>query len=114
MRDKSTGWYALPGNEKKVVCRSFEVAMPTRVNQRLIEEAQKREPQARTASGTALVVVKNPLVEEAYAKLNLRFRSIKGFGAYDSGGRAAGRAAGDRVRFDRPVGDPSAKRLPGI
>ena len=59
---------------------------------------------AQTGSGTALVVVKNAVVTEAFAKLGLKFRgSLSGKSVRDVGAYMAGRAAGDRVNLNRPV-----------
>ena len=85
---------------------SFMIGMAHRINERLIQMAMDLEPKAKTASGTALVVVKNAVVKEAFDALNLHFmRSAdKGPRASDSAAYHAGRAAGDRVGLNRPVG----------
>jgi hypothetical protein len=93
---------------------AYRVGMATRIDNRLLEEARNKDAAARTGSGTALVLVKAPVIEKALAKLDLHFsRShMSGMSARDSAAYAAGVAAGDRVNLSRPVGaDPSAPRL---
>jgi hypothetical protein len=92
---------------------SFRLGMAGRVNARLIEMAIALEPVAKTASGTALVVVKGALVADAFAKLGLRFnhtskaKQVRDFEAWLAGGEA-----GDRVNLNRPVGAAApARRL---
>lgn len=83
---------------------SFQVGMAIRLNERLVQMAIDLEPKAKTASGTALVVVKNAVVKEAFDKLGLHFaRASSGPRASDSAAYEAGRAAGDRVNLNRPV-----------
>lgn len=77
----------------------FETGMATRVNERLIAMVEALEPVAKTASGSALVVVKNALVEEAFAKRGLKLKMNK-YTAFTS---IEGYKAGDKVRLDRPI-----------
>jgi hypothetical protein len=91
---------------------SFQVGMAYRINERLTQMAIDLEPTAKTGSGTALVVVKGALVDDAYAKLNLRLRSISGGPRNtDHAAYSAGRAAGDRVNLNRPVGSRAADKM---
>jgi hypothetical protein len=88
--------------------------MGSRINERLIALAAVLDNTAKTGSGTALVVVKNAVVDEAYGKLNLHFsgRRIGGMSVRDGAAYYAGREAGDRVNLDRPITTgPAAKRL---
>lgn len=103
----------LTQTEKRHAVWSYELGMATRINERLIAMAAALEPVAKTSDGTALVLVRNPLVDEAFAKLGIRFgRRSKGMSMHDYAAHAAGQAAGDRVNLNRPVGGTGAsKRL---
>lgn len=92
--------------------QSFQVGMARRVNQRLTDMAKDANATAKTSDGTALVVVKNAVVAEAYANLNLSFgRAPAGLRAFDHGAYHAGRAAGDRVNLSRPVSGAAQGRI---
>jgi len=91
---------------------SFQLGMATRINQRLLEMARELEPVAKTASGTALVVVRNAVVNAAYDALGLKFRgSYSGMSSRSSSARDAGRAAGNRVNLSRPINNANTRRL---
>ena len=97
---------------KGAIKSSFQVGMATRVNERLIQMAKDLEPKAKTASGTALVVVKNAVVNDAFGKLGIRLRSISsGPRATDGAAYSAGKDAGDRVNLNRPVGSNGPQKL---
>ena len=85
---------------------SFRVGMASRINARLIEMAAARDGAAKTGSGTALVVVKNAVVDAAFEKLGLQF--LRRGAGLDKGARRSSHArrsaAGDRVNLSRPVG----------
>lgn len=100
------------GTDMRQANTSFQVGMARRVNTRLIEMARELAPVAKTGSGTALVVVKNAVVNEAYNKLNLKFSGgLSGMSARDGAAYSAGRAAGDRVNLSRPIGGAAQRRL---
>jgi hypothetical protein len=102
----------LTPKQKRDACWSFELGMAQRVNDRLIAMAQALEPVAKTASGSALVVVRNAVVDEAFAKLNLRFTGrVSGMSNRDFAAYGSGHAAGDRVNLNRPVGSANTTRL---
>lgn len=86
--------------------RNFAMGCSQRISERLIEEAERRKQGDVTmATGTSLVVVKDKLVAREFDKLGLKLR--KTYSSYTHGGsrnaNAAGRAAGDRATFGRPV-----------
>ena len=70
--------------------------MAERINMRLIQMAREREPVAKMATGTALVVIKNRVVQEAFDRLELKF-----------GKGLCGRRAG-HPRREPPDGRPAA------
>jgi hypothetical protein len=74
--------------------------------------AKALEPTARTATGTALVVVKGAVVDAAFDRLGIRFNSVlHGPKARDASAYHAGIAAGDRVNLSRPVGGAAQGRI---
>jgi len=85
---------------------TFQLSMAVRINHRLKEMSQVANAAAMTATGTALVVVKNPMVTAAYSKATAGFRWVKvsGMSSWGGAARDAGRAAGDRVNLQRPIG----------
>lgn len=87
---------------------SFTVGMASRLNERLammIVANQYENQHVAKAKGTDLVVVKNQLVESAYATLGMKMkRGTSRTGAKSHNGYSAGRAAGDRVNITRGVG----------
>jgi hypothetical protein len=89
----------------------FRIGMAQRISRRLIEMAIAMEPVAKTASGTALVVVRNAVVDQAFRDLNLTFgrSSSRGYRVGDA--YAQGAAAGDKVSLNRPVGSTTRGRL---
>lgn len=97
------------------VSKSFQVGMGRRIGQRLHEMAQEANATAKTSSGTALVVVKNAVVADAYAALGLKLSGgLSGPRATNHAAWQAGRAAGDRVNLGRPVGTSGpAKQIGG-
>ncbi len=100
---------------RRNACSSFQVGMTCRINARLQEMAAALAPIAKTANGTALVVVKGALVKEAFDALHLRFSSSSrsGMPAGDGGAYLAGRAAGERVNLSRPVSSAGTRMIGG-
>jgi hypothetical protein len=83
---------------------SFQVGMARRINFRLLQMAREREPVAKTASGTALVVVKDRLVSDAFDRLGIKFgRGLAGMQWRSLDAYAAGQLAGDKVNLGRPI-----------
>jgi hypothetical protein len=84
---------------------SFEVGMAGRINERLTEMARALDETAKTANGTALVVVKNPIVTKAFNELGIHLsRGRTGRSVADGASYSAGKEAGDRTNLNRPVG----------
>jgi Protein of unknown function (DUF2786) len=93
-----------PPSERRVITRSFVEACCNRISDRLLELVE-RSKQARTSNGKELVVVKDAAIK-AYMKehdIHLRSCCIGGSSNINSAAQAAGRAAGDRASFGRPV-----------
>jgi hypothetical protein len=95
----------------KTLRRNFMLAMAARVAQRLDVMSAERERTAHTSTGTALVVVRNAVVNEFKA---LGFKLKRGSasrGRYNGDAHRAGRDAGDRVNITTGVGGSSKLSL---
>jgi hypothetical protein len=93
-----------PPGERRTVTRVFVEACCWRISDRLRELVSQTEA-ARTSNGRELVVVKGAAIK-AYMKdhdIHLRMCSGGGGRNDNEGARAAGRAAGERASFGRPV-----------
>lgn len=91
-----------PGTRRRLIT-GFVLGASNRISTRLVELARP----AATPNGRALVVAKNALITEAMAGLNLRQPRHRGrrvrLDAYE-----AGKSAGDRANFGRPVSGAAA------
>jgi hypothetical protein len=98
------------GVHGRTLRRSFNVAFAHRVVIRLKEMTAAREAAARTATGTALVVVRNAVVNEQFAKLGIRLQRGRST-RYRShaGAMSAGAAAGDRCNITSGVNGSSTR-----
>jgi hypothetical protein len=95
--------------------RSFQLGMAARVADRL--EAMHRQRDAHVAaqrsSGTALMLVKQQVVEEAFRDTKVRLVAAAGLNrARLTGAFRHGLSAGDRVNLNRPVADAGRPLLP--
>lgn len=95
--------------------RSFQQGMAARVADRL--DAMHRERDANVAAqrstGTALILVKQQVVDDAILETELRLVATAGLNrARLNGPFRHGLAAGDRVNLSRPVGDAGRPLLP--
>lgn len=91
---------------------SFQLGMARRINARLHDMARELEPVAVTATGTALVLVKNAVVNQAYDALGLKFRgSYAGMSNRSHSAYTSGQTAGNRVNLSRPVTTTSQPKL---
>lgn len=100
-------------NPGRGIKASFEVGMARRINDRLKEMAAVLAPVAKTATGSALVLVKDKVVKDYVSSLHLRLASgqMSGMRAGNGTAFAAGSIAGDRVNLSRPVNSNVAGRL---
>jgi hypothetical protein len=91
---------------------SFQHGMAARVAERLDAMRRDREAAVRSqrAAGTALMLVKHRVVEDAFRETNVRLVSMAAIGARPiASAYHQGWAAGDRVNLNRPVpGDAPA------
>lgn len=91
---------------------SFLIGMSSRINERLREIKAATSGEEIASTGRNLIVVKNAVVTEQFAKLNLNLRSnqtnrdVKNSSAF-----FAGREAGNKVGLHRPVGKSEQLKL---
>lgn len=101
------------GQNGRTLRKPFMVAMALRLSERIKAMATAREGTAITADGTSLTLVKNAVVDEQYRALGYQFTWSSAPRQYgNAAARAAGRAAGDRVKLIPGVGEtPRPKSL---
>jgi hypothetical protein len=93
-----------PPSERRVVMRSFVEVCCNRISDRMLELVE-RSKKARTSNGRELVVIKDAAIKQFMKEHHIRLRTCSGYSpsTFDVAARAAGRAAGDRATFGRPV-----------
>ena len=94
-----------PQKERRIIIRSFTEACCDRINERLLALIE-RSKAARTGNGRELVVVKDAAIKAFMKDNDIYLRSCSGGQAsstVNAAARAAGRAAGDRATFGRPM-----------
>ena len=95
--------------------RSFQQGMAARVADRLAEMHRERDANiaAQRSTGTALILVKHQVVEDAFRETEIRLVAAAGLSrARLNGAFRHGLAAGDRVNLNRPVGHAGRPLLP--
>jgi Protein of unknown function (DUF2786) len=94
--------------ERREVIRGFVLGCTERISQRL-DELCERSTAGATSNAKALVVVKNAAVQAKLDELGIALRNCSSScGAWDDSSYQAGRAAGDRATFGRPVSGRNA------
>jgi hypothetical protein len=90
--------------ERQIIIRSFVDACCERINDRLVELVM-RSRKACTSNGRELVVVKDAAIKAFMKEHDIHLRKYSGYSSsnVDTAAQAAGRAAGDRANFGRPV-----------
>jgi hypothetical protein len=93
-----------PQNERRVIIRSFTAACCERITDRLLALVE-RSKAARTSNGRELVVIKDAAIKAFMKDRGICLRTSSGYSpsTIDAAAQAAGRAAGDRATFGRPV-----------
>ncbi len=105
----------LRGTSLRHASRSFQHGMAARVTHRLDQMHRERTAHvaAHRSSGTALILIKQQVVEDAFRETDIRLVSVPGLRhARVDGAFRHGLVAGDRVNLNRPVGDASRPLLP--
>jgi hypothetical protein len=93
-----------PKSERRIVMRSFVEGCCDRITDRLLELVE-RSKTARTSNGRELVVVKDAAIKGFMKEHDIHLRSccMGSSSNINAAAQAAGRAAGDRASFGRPV-----------
>lgn len=93
-----------PKSGRRVIIRSFTAACCDRINDRLLALVE-RSKAARTSNGRELVVIKDAAIKAFMKEHDIHLRSccMGSSSNVDAAAQAAGRAAGDRASFGRPV-----------
>ncbi len=105
--------YAARTQPPQAVLRSFRYGYADRVSKRLDAMAQEREAtiaaQQAARAGTALVLVKQSIIQEKFRSLGINLRSVSATATVrDRGAYGHGAAAGGRVGLHTPVGGGAA------
>jgi hypothetical protein len=94
--------------ENREGIRGFVLGCTDRISQRL-DELCAQSTAVATSNATALVVVKGQAVQAKLDELGIKFSSCSSScSTWDSSSYAAGKAAGDRASFGRPVSGRNA------
>jgi hypothetical protein len=99
-----------PKAERRVIVRSFVEACCERISHRLIELVE-RSKAARTSNGRELIIVKDALIKSYMKAHDIRLATCRGGSGpstVNAAAAAAGRSAGDRASFGRPVSGAGA------
>jgi hypothetical protein len=93
-----------PQSERRIIIRTFTEACCERIGDRLIELVEQSKA-ARTGNGRELVVIKTAAIKAFMKEHKIHLRACGGYSScnIDHAAQTAGRAAGDRASFSRPV-----------
>jgi uncharacterized DUF497 family protein len=95
----------LGGHELRAACTSFARGMAGRLDERLeaMHQAREEKVAAQRPTGTALMVVKTSVVEEAFRASKIRLVSARSATVREDGAYRQGYAAGERINLGRPL-----------
>jgi hypothetical protein len=102
------------GVRLRLASASFQHGVVARVSERLdaMHRAREAAVHAQRSTGTALVVAKHRVIEDAFRDTDVRLVSMRATGRrVISSAFRAGRTAGDRVNLNRPVPRDSLRQL---
>jgi Protein of unknown function (DUF2786) len=93
-----------PQSERRTIMRSFTASCCERIVDRLLALVE-RSKAARTSNGRDLVIVKDAAIKAFMKEQGIHLRTCSGYSPsnVNTAAQAAGRAAGDRASFGRPV-----------
>lgn len=104
-------WTRPAGEDRRPVADGFVAGCTRRISERLDALTQASTVKA-TANGRALVVTKDALIRAKMAELGIVLgKGRQSRRKLDNDAYRAGKAAGDRASFGRPVGGGAAKTL---
>jgi hypothetical protein len=95
------------GKQRKEEIRGFVIGCAGRINARLIKMCDQSKTE-RTTNGKELVIIKDQAIKDFMKAEGICLRSSRSRAAYSNDARAAGRSAGDRADFGRPVSGAGA------
>jgi uncharacterized DUF497 family protein len=104
----------LAGVSLRSASKSFQQGMAARLADRLNEMHRERDASvaAQRSTGTALILVKHQVVEEAFRQTEVRLVSAGRLNhARRNGAFRRGLIAGSRVNLNRPVGETARSLL---
>lgn len=97
--------------ERRIAMKAFAAGCTERISER-ISALVAQSKKAAAGNSRALVVVKNELIERAMADQGIKLKSVFKRRDYDAASFRAGRAAGNRATFGRPVeGEAAVLRI---
>ncbi len=106
---------ALAGTALRRASASFQHGMAQRIAERLAALHTDREAARAatrgTGTGTALVLAKQQVVQDAFRAMKLRLVATRGLTARRNAAYRDGQAAGERVNLNRPVAGHDRLRL---
>ncbi len=104
---------ALAGTALRRASASFQHGMAARVAERLtaLHEAREASVAAQHSAGTALILARHRVVEDAFRATNVRLRYMSGLARRRNAAFRAGQEAGERVNLNRPVGADGGPQL---
>jgi hypothetical protein len=93
-----------PRSERRVIMRSFVESCTERISDRLMALV-KRSQKVRRGNGKELVVIRDAAIKAFMQQHDIRLHTCGGSASshVDAAASRAGRAAGDRATFGRPV-----------
>lgn len=102
---KTSEWARADKKQRGRMKQDYQYGMALRLAERLREMKDKQRFEDKQTTGRDLVVVKNAVVEEEFAKLDLDLRKSRGSGRrrVNMGAYQAGRDAGDKVALNPGV-----------
>jgi hypothetical protein len=103
-----------PKSERRVIMRSFTEACCSRITDRMLELVERSKAARSTSNGRELILVKDAAIKALMKEHGIRLHTCSGYSSsnINAAAQAAGRAAGDRASFGRPVsGAASALRI---
>jgi hypothetical protein len=100
------------GSQRRLIINGFVIGATGRINERLCELCGPAAGARPTANNNALVVVKQAAIKAKLDEYGICFSKSRSQRQYSDSSLAAGRAAGDRASFGRPVsGHAGALRI---
>ena len=93
-----------PKSERRTIIRTFTASCCERIVDRLLSLVE-RSKAARTSNGRELVIVTDAAIKAFMKDHGIHLRTCSGYSPsnVDAAAQAAGRAAGDRATFGRPI-----------